>query len=401
MWGERIGNAWRRHGDPIPFVNAMNPMDTSPNTPRLAPQPPDGEGGGSGLASAGSGGSNPVAPRDSGILGRELGGDLLCVGCGYNRRGLSIRGPCPECGMGVRATILAIVDPLASELRPIRWAGLVASGLVMWAAAAAAGALLAWAPHFYDLLRVVGAISGRGYSRPSVGAWLLVCAVISGLGAAAMIRPHAGIARSTIVCSVLAVLMYPLLAWLVWMIGVDQQSGSGWRYASMQWMPTEFAMMLGVGVNLTIAAILLLLRPTARLLVARSLVMRSGRVDRQTMYAMAAAAGLAAMGHALGYAGGEAGWVSAGGGIGPGVRVVGLIFVTLGSTLLTVGLCGGVVDAVRIARAVMMPSPTLRQVIRHGYSTKSGVFTRKEPEHGPRADGGPPPPHGTERTARG
>ena len=65
------------------------------------------------------------------VLASELTGDLPCVRCGYNLRGLSIREHCPECDAPVRATILALVDPRASELKPLRRPRLTGWGLVL------------------------------------------------------------------------------------------------------------------------------------------------------------------------------------------------------------------------------------------------------------------------------
>ncbi len=56
-----------------------------------------------------------------------------------------------------------------------------------------------------------------------------------------------------------------------------------------------------IAMAVLIAAIALGLRPNARVLVARSLVLRSGRVDRQTLLALAAAALLAAAGDSAAY----------------------------------------------------------------------------------------------------
>src|SRR5690606_27754218 len=74
-------------------------------------------------------GPSSERPVGSGpVIARQLKGDLLCIGCGYNLRGLSIREMCPECGIPVRATILGVIDPMADELAPIPRPRLVATG---------------------------------------------------------------------------------------------------------------------------------------------------------------------------------------------------------------------------------------------------------------------------------
>jgi len=68
-----------------------------------------------------------------GVIARQLTGDLWCIGCGYNLRGLSIRELCPECAMPVRATILGVIDPKAHELTPLKRPRMVGLGLIAWA----------------------------------------------------------------------------------------------------------------------------------------------------------------------------------------------------------------------------------------------------------------------------
>lgn len=300
------------------------------------------------------------------LLGRELGGDLPCVVCGYNLRGLSIRGVCPECGAGVRATILAVVDPHAAVLRPIAHPRLIAGGVVLWALAGLIAALICWLPQFARL----GAWIGARWAAPDLSLWLLAALAASGLGAAAFIRPHGGIAVRHSLAAACAVALYVPLGWALlrvyesdWSIEAD-----GLR-----------RVLLAMGCA---AAIFLLLRPNARLLVARCLLLRSGRVDRQTLLGMAAAAAVVAVGHAALYFSGVRSVMGRGGGVGGmgGVgwggdavlRVLGLVFLFLGAALLTLGLLGSVIDSLRIARAILRPRRTLRQVLRGGVGPEAG-----------------------------
>lgn len=266
--------------------------------------------------------------------------------------------------MGVRATILAIVDPHAKELQPIRRKKLVAAGLVLWAGGAAGAALLACVPVILELARSAGAPAWR----VNLGGLVLALLGCSGLGALPLIRPHAGLRASMKAATVFAIILYAPLLWLGWNAWTEHLCWVGggapsaaYRYFH-SWSPTQGQTIVGVAFFLTIAAILFCLRPVVRVLVARSLVMRSGRVDRQTMYAMAGAAVLAAVGHAVAFLGTRLDpgvW-------GPLVRSAALVFLSLGSLLLVIGLCGGVIDAVRIAKAVLLPSPSIREVIRGG-----------------------------------
>lgn len=306
-----------------------------------------------------------LATPSAGTLDRALGGDLKCIVCGYNLKGISIRGRCPECGVQIRATILAIVDPLASELRPIPRPRAVASGLVVWAVCALLATLLSWAPLLVDAAAVTGVWRAP---RPQLGMFIggLVC--LGGIAAVGFARPHAGVPGwITLSCVVGTVLSIPLALLLVRIDDLAQQGSTTFRYLH-GWRPVGDESALAAGAAFLLATVLLLFRPVIRVLVARSVVMRTGRVDRQTMYALAASAAIIAIGHGLGYASTQ----------GPGfvftmLRSLALAIIMLGALLLTIGFAGGLADAVRIAGAVLLPSPGLRTVITKGHDPKSAL----------------------------
>jgi hypothetical protein len=296
-------------------------------------------------------GREPRRREESSLLGRELGGDLPCVVCGYNLRGLSIRGVCPECGAGVRATILAVVDPQATVLRPIAHPRLIAGGLVLWAAAGLAAALICWTPQVARL----GAWTGVRWAMPDLSLALLAAVAASAVGAIVLIRPHGGVHLVSSIAAACAVALYIPLGWALI------------RIYRTDWAVDDDGLRRVLLAMACAASIFLLLRPNARLLVARCLLLRSGRVDRQTLFGMAAAALVLAVGHGvlrlseMGSGGGDA-----------VLRVLGLVFLLLGAALLTLGLLGSVVDSVRIARAILRPRRTLRQILRSGMGSESG-----------------------------
>lgn len=310
-----------------------------------------GGDGGEGLGAAGArmGDRESAAPA---AIGRELGGDLPCVVCGYNLRGLSIRSVCPECGAGVRATILSVVDPQANVLKPIRFPRLIAGGLLMWSITSLAAALACWMPVAAEVFAGVGGL-------PDFRLFSGVMIAMAAIGAAIFVRPHAGIPIGFTFASVLAVLLHAPLAWLVL------------RLQHIGWATTPTGTRLVAMAMVCLAAILLLLRPTARLLVARSLLLRSGRVDRQTLYGMAAAAMVIAVGHAVL-------WISIDLAVGGHVvlRVLGLVLLLTGGSLLTIGLFGSVVDCVRIAHAIVRPRTTVRDLLRGGTGAATGSRQR-------------------------
>ncbi len=336
----------------------------------------------------GSGAPTPIAPlaapKDAG-LGRELGGDLPCVVCGYNLRGLSIRSMCPECGTNVRATILSLVDPYASELRPITFPRLTAAGMILWAFGAVAVALMSWLPQGADILHQLGA----RVNRPSAGLGVMFGLGTSALGSLALIRPHAGIARAHSIMAALATAMYVPLGWALWRYHMEVDRAGGQHYLS-RWAPSADMSLYLASAGAMIATLIMLQRPNARLFVARSMVLRTGRVDRQTMYAMAIAACVIAIGALLGRVPGAPG--------GEVARMVGVVMVAFGGLLLSIGALGSLLDAARIAGAILIPKMTVRQVIREGRPSPRSGFMKMIDPNVPVTDTGPRPISGTGTT---
>lgn len=277
----------------------------------------------------------------------ELGGDMPCIRCGYNLKGLSIRATCPECATPLRATLLALVDPMAHELKPVRSPKLVATGVTLWSLAALAGALLAW---------VIGVIELTSPLSQSVqpGSLLRLCVVLlvslSGIGAAAFVRPHDGLPASTTRMSLVGLGLYLPLCMLIWreahlpvhIIPV----GQWWVFA-----PAGTDALFALAIDSLLIAILFLLRPHARLLAARSLLLRSGQVDRQTMRALAAVLVLNILGNSMGFVAGHFE-----GDLADLARVIGGLLITVGCLFFTLGLVGIAVDSWRI-RGVIFTAP--------------------------------------------
>lgn len=300
------------------------------------------------VQAAGAGAPTELRP---GPLERQLGGDLPCVVCRYNLRGLSIRSVCPECGTAVRATILALVDPHASELEPIAMPRRTAGGLVLWIAGALLATCLAWLPAPDAGLYQVWHVS------------ILVSVLVSAIGALSLVKPHAGTSKVGTTLAASAVLLYAPLAWLVWKVTSWEHTGGSSAMVPFQQLGDTGRASTALRLALCglVAAVSVLLRPNARLLVARSLALRTGRVDRQTILAIVAAAVIAALGEGLlGITRGVQ---------GPGAdagRLIGEILLPAGWGLITLGLLGSLVDAVRIGRSIVMPAPTLGEVIETG-----------------------------------
>ncbi len=288
-------------------------------------------------------------------LEAALRGSLPCINCGYELQGLSIRGNCPECGILVRATILYRVDPHAEAFRPLPTPLLTAWGVALWPIGALIAVLFAWAPRVAD----IAAYAFGWTTRPDLHWTTLVSLAalgISFVGALGMVRPTRHGPAWTNFTAAIGLLSFVPLAWCWWRIGavVDATSLAPYVQAGPNMQRLSLRICLGV----CALVVLLGLRPNARQLVARSLVLRTGRVGRQTIYATAAAVAIAM--------------------VGDGVRMAstmvpainqdllagaGTILVLVGSILTTMAIAGGALDGWRIRKAIITPSPSLGQII--------------------------------------
>ncbi len=301
---------------------------------------PDGQNEDQGESRVRSGVAD-ATPREDEIaerVARDLSGDLSCVGCGYNQRGLSVRALCPECGLPVLATVLGVVDPRAEQLQPIGMPRLVAGGLVLWSGSALLAALFTWASHLV-------LASGSGAKS-----WMMLISVglvgVSGLAAGVFVRPHAGLESKRIWFAMIAIALYVPL-------GIAHHRVLG-TLSSLDQSPflttggldrqTHLFRLFSIAL---MVAIILLLRPMARTLAIRSLVIRTGRVDRQSMYSLAAALGVVAIGDSVGLG------ASFSTDIVHGLLMpISLILIGMGSLLFTIGLGGVFLDTIRLVPVI-------------------------------------------------
>lgn len=289
---------------------------------------------------------------------------MICVQCRYNLKGLSIQGLCPECGTPIRATLLFVVDPMAGELQPIRRPRILASGLLMWALGSAIAAACIWALRFAEALDAWRStpILNPGMSQAAALAWApklgLAALVVSGFGALTLIRPHEKVKKANRRAAVAGVVAMLPLAYLYGHIHMlhDQTLG-GPYFGSGE--PDPMRAVLRLAWSGCAILVVLGLRGNARMLAARSHLVRSGTVDRQTMLAMAGALGVTAFGDVLMLVS-----VAAHGPIVDLLRMTGRILILLGSMLFSIGLMGVVLDCVRLVPIMLMPSPSLGSVLR-------------------------------------
>jgi hypothetical protein len=289
------------------------------------------------------------------VLARELTGDLFCARCRYNLRGLSVRGRCPECGMSVRGTILAKVDPAASELQPITFPTLVGIGLLVWPLGALLATVCVW------WLR-----AAEMFSLPNPE-WLplgVVAGVLaSAVGACVLIRPHANIPLDGTLRAVVGVFLYLPLA-----LGLHVLFTRLDPLGATPFMPNGIANPersgLRLALSLILAVVLACLRPNARLFVHRSMLLRSGRVDRQTMLAMVGALGVVSLGDLV-----QLLAAMMGTGAAQSALLIGTILIAVGSMFFTVGMLGVLVDCIRIVPSVLSRPISLESITGAGDHT--------------------------------
>ena len=196
---------------------------------------------------------------------------------------------------------------------------------------------------------------------------VVVLAGLSGLGAAALISPHPGVPARARWGAVLGVLAYIPLCLVLWkLVIVEWYGGSSGGLG--RWAFTSDARnVLGLVVQALIIAIVMGLRGNARLLAARSVLLRQGRVDRQTLLALVSVLSLSMAGDALCLLARRMQPAET-------LLLLGQALVLAGAALFTIGLVGVVIDSWRIRKVVVQPPLSLEALFEeprpHGNHTR-------------------------------
>lgn len=283
----------------------------------------------------------------------ELGGDLRCIRCGYNLRGLSIMGVCPECNTPIRATLLHAVDPKADELQPIPRPRLLAAALVLWSVGAFLAAVCVWGLRIADLGDVMQISGHVGLIR--VGTWLFLA--VSGAGAIGLIVPHRGLPSGGKIAAAIGVVLYVPLIYVTHLLHSRYDPVHLGPFANLQ-LAQEPRTILRLVCSAIVLCILLCLRPNARVLAQRSVIMRKGGTNRQILLGLAGAFVLTMVGDALHLAS-----LSLNEPVGGPIFLAGNGLIIAGSLLITFGLASAVLDTLRLRRIILDPPLTLRKMI--------------------------------------
>ncbi|MDX2118020.1 MAG: hypothetical protein SFY96_07555 [Planctomycetota bacterium] len=251
----------------------------------------------------------------------------------------------------MRGTILAMVDPHASELQPIYRPRVTAVGLMLWSFAAMAAVSLIWISRVSEFLPVLSPAAHR--TMP----WIWWCVALSGLGSLVLINPHRGIPWRIRAFAAIGCSAYVPMTWLVWWVTTRVDPMFVRPYADTPpHLLQRSVLRLAIECCVIVAAISL--RPAARLLVARSLVMRTGRVDRQTLLTLATTMAIAMLGDLVQVAQQLVPSLPA-----ELCRSSGVAMIAVGSLLFTIGLVGVCVDCVRLRHAIVMPPLSMSDLL--------------------------------------
>lgn len=284
-------------------------------------------------------------------LDTALKGALPCIVCGYDLKGLSIRSVCPECGTAVRAAILYQVDPKAEEFAPVRMPRVTGLALVLWPLGALIVMFAGWAMRVTDLASSQMHLNvGIGWGGALISAGL----VLSAFGAVGLLIPTRATRKWGVIAATLGTLCYiPLYFALQRILEIDTRI-IPYLEAGAVYERSLYRVVVGIA----LIGLLLGVRPNARELVRRSLALRTGRVDRQTLLAMVAAVLVAMAGDTMHLIAATTGRV-----VEEELFVGGTILIAIASVFLTVGAISALIDGLRIRRAVINPPKTMKELL--------------------------------------
>jgi hypothetical protein len=250
-----------------------------------------------------------------------------------------------------------VVDPLAAELAPIYSPRLLFTALCIWSCATLAGCVLVWTIRALEF-------TTAGGTQPQLIAWLgpaacvLIC--IAAVALVPMARPHARLEPGTTIGVLVAVFAYVTLAGLWWIIFVsmDRQTLSLFASATAD---DGKRTMLRLACGAATAVAVLGLSRCWKSLQSRSVLMRSGRLDRQSTPSLLAAIGIAAAGDIIWLLFKPEQETSIEGSL---VRIISIALVGVGSMLLTVGIVAIAIDVIKLRPVILAPPLTFDDMTR-------------------------------------
>lgn len=241
--------------------------------------------------------------------------------------------------MPVHETIAAVVDPLAERMPRLSAPRLTATMLVVWTGSALLACGMVWA---IRLGEISAAFSNDYFNPELLPEAAMGFVLLSGIASVVLVRPHAGLGAWRVLMATAGVLAYAPLAALLWYLlkTIDPNSISPYLDPSDT---SQQRLLVRVLISVNLVGLLLMLRSNARTLAARSLAIRSGRRNRQTMLGLIAAVAVATLGDVARLVGNAADGLTS-----DVLHGAGILLVALGSTLILLGLASALVDTIRL-----------------------------------------------------
>ena len=284
---------------------------------------------------------------------------LQCKVCGYELRGLDAEGRCPECGLEVRETIAATVDPQSRRLSDLHNAAAVGGGLLMLSVTLLSAALYIVLP---PANRALGAVIGERdrllefilFQRPYV--LVIGTAIFAGLLVAlwliAPARHNADVPHIRRHMSLVAAGAVPWYGSIIAVNVLDPEAswiGVVGTSMCLTFLPILAGLLAFVG-----------LRGIVQALGRRSRQFRTARGSRQYVRDLIAALVSVALGEMVRQAGVAMNWDAP--------TIVGSVIVWVAGALLILGQCYLVWNTWWVRQALLRPPPTLTELVRvvHG-----------------------------------
>jgi len=178
---------------------------------------------------------------------------------------------------------------------------------------------------------------------------------LSMLGGATLIRAHRGVTRSEAIRSAIGVSLYAPLIYIYSTIYQDHDLFHVTPMLDPNGPDFERS-VLHVLLFVLIAGIIWLLRKQAVGLAIRSVVVRTGRVDRQSLLTVLASLGLAAAGELINII------AEFSSGLDDVLSIVAVVIISLGSVLFTAGMINICIDTVRLYPVLVRPGVGLSDI---------------------------------------
>ncbi len=299
--------------------------------------------------------------------------DLPCVGCGYDLKGISPDSACPECGLGVRRTLLYVIDPAASEIAPLRNGYWLAAILVLVPAILVTAVVILWIPHIQFAYE-----NYQGILRPNPATqWNLwkafagFLAIVSGLLTFGLQNPTGKrVRRSYLTGLWLARLSLIFWGGMVIIIAIYDETNGTWQASLYDGEQIDlFRSVLRAGGHLTLILAVVGFPKVVRFLALRSLYHRISQMSRQGFLAMGFALLITLAGDSLWII---TGWIqqqsiNAGTGGAPRfveqLALISAMLTLVGSGMLTLALFNAMMDAIRLAVKINGPRYTHDQIV--------------------------------------